>query len=104
MDASSTYRDNLVWDDHCGFELLPDAPLDQLLAPWHEAGVGYLSVNVSYDPQPWPQAIENIAAVRRRLPLEAPYCRIVASVDEIDRARSDGKIAVTFTQTGKIKS
>ena len=60
----------------------------------------YLSINVAYDPQPWPQAIENIAALRRRLSIEAPCCRIVASVGEIDLARAEGKIAVTFDIEG----
>jgi len=100
MDAPAIYRESFIWDDHGGFELQPDSPLGPLLAPWREAGVGYLSINVSYDPQPWPQAIENIAAVRRRLPVEAPYCRLVASVGEIDRARAEGKIAVTFDIEG----
>ncbi len=100
MDASKVYRECFVWDDHGGFEMLPDAPLDPLLAPWREAGVGYLSINVSYDPQPWYRAIQNIAAIRRRLPIEAPYCQIVGSVDEIDRARAEGKIAVTFDIEG----
>ena len=75
-DARALYRESLVWDDHCGFELLPDQPLDPLLRPWYEAGVGYLSVSVCFDPRPWTRAIENIAAVRRRLPEEAPYCRL----------------------------
>lgn len=100
MDTSVIYRDSLVWDDHCGFELQPDAPLDPLLSPWRDAGVDYLSISVAYDPQPWFQAIENIAALRRRLSIEAPYCRIVSTVDEIDLARADGKMAVTFDIEG----
>ena len=100
MDGRAIYADSLVWDDHGGFELLPDAPLDPLLKPWHEAGVGYLSINVYFDPRPWTRAIENIAALRRRLTEEAPYCRLVGSVAEIDQARRDGKIAVTFDIEG----
>ena len=100
MDAAAIYQDSFVWDDHGGFEMLPDTPLDPLLNPWREAGVGYLSINVAYDPQPWFQAIQNIAAIRRRLPSEAPYCRIVSSVGEIERARDDGKLAVTFDIEG----
>ena len=100
MDAAAIYRESFVWDDHGGFEMLPDAPLDPLLAPWREAGVGYLSINVGYDPQPWTRTVENIAALRRRLSIEAPYCRIVASVGEIDLARAEGKIAVTFDIEG----
>ncbi len=100
MDACEIYREIFVWDDHGGFELLPDTPLDPLLTPWREAGVRYLSINVAYDAQPWSQAIENIAAIRRRLPTEAPYCRIVTSVGEVDLARTEGKIAVTFDIEG----
>ncbi len=99
-DPRALYRDSLVWDDHGGFELLPDAPLDPLLRPWLEAGVGYLSINVYFDPRPWTRAIENIAALRRRLPEEAPYCRLVSTVAEVDQARRDGKIAVTFDIEG----
>ncbi len=94
MDAQATYRDALVWDAHSGFELKPDTQLETLLAPWREAGVDFLSISVSYDPQPWFTAIENIAAIRRRLPVEAPYCRIVSSIREIDEARAEGKMVI----------
>ncbi len=100
MDARRVYRESLVWDDHGGFELQPDSPLDPLLRPWREAGVGYLSINVYFDPRPWTRAIETIAALRRRLSEEAPYCSIVSTVEEIDRAQRDGKIAVTFDIEG----
>ena len=100
MDSAAIYRESFVWDNHCGFALQPDAPLEPLLAPWRDVGVAYLSVNVAYDPQPWSQAILNIAALRRRLPLEAPFCRIVASVDDIDYAREAGKMAITFDIEG----
>ncbi len=100
MDGEAIYAESLVWDDHCGFELLPDAPLDPLLRPWRDAGVGYLSINVYFDPRPWTRAVENVASLRRRLPEEAPYCRLVGSVAEVDQARHDGKIAVTFDIEG----
>ena len=100
MASAATYRENFVWDSHCGFELQPDAPLAPLLAPWLEADVGYLSVNVAYDPQPWFLAIQNLAFLRRRLPDEVPDCRIVESVGDIDRARAEGKMAVTFDIEG----
>jgi len=93
MDAAAIYRECFVWDDHSGFELNPDAPLGSLLEPWREAGVGYLSINVAYDPRPWHQAIETIAAVGRRLPLVASYSRLGSSVGEIDQAQAEGKIS-----------
>ena len=100
MDAREVYAASLVWDDHCGFSPEPDEPLEPLLAPWREAGVGYLSVNVYFDPQPWEHAERTLESLRRRLPTEAPWCRLVSSVAEIDRARADGKLAVGFDIEG----
>ena len=100
MDVSAIYRESLVWDDHCGFELEPGAPLAPLLGPWRDAGVDYLSINVYFDPRDWTRAIENIATLRRRLPDEAPYCRIVSTIADIERARAEGKMAVTFDIEG----
>jgi len=94
------YGESLVWDDHCGFTPASDAPLDPLLRPWRDAGVDYLSINVYFDPQPWTRAEEVIGEMRARLPVEAPYCRLVSTVDDIDRARAEGKLAVTFDIEG----
>lgn len=99
-DVLDTYRGSLVWDDHCGFTVTPESVLDPLLRPWHEARVGYLSVNVYYDRQPWSDAFTGIAALRRRLPEEAPYCRLVSSVNEIAQARTEGKMAVAMDIEG----
>jgi membrane dipeptidase len=78
-NGRAIYGDSLVWDGHGGFELSPEAPLD---------------------PRPWTRAIENIAALRRRLAEEAPYCRLAGSVAEVDRARAEGKMAVAFDIEG----
>ena len=67
MDSAAIYRESFVWDNHCGFTLQHDVPLEALLQPWSDAAVSYLSINVAYDPQPWFEAILNIAALRRPL-------------------------------------
>ena len=100
MDATTLYHASFVWDDHAGFELSPNAPLGPLLAPWREAGVDYLSINIAYDAQPADHALQTLEAMRHRLPIESPNCRIVATVADIDRARADGKMAVTFDIEG----
>jgi len=89
-----------LWDDHCGFEVSPDEPLRPLLQPWLDANVSYLSINVYYDPLPWTRAIENLSALRRRLPVEIPEIQIVSSVSEIDNALDSQKMAVTFDIEG----
>ena len=96
-----SFLDNtFIWDAHCGFEMIPRAPIAPLLQPWREAGVDHFSINVYYDPHPWTRCIENIAALRRRIPLEAPWCRVVSSLAEVDAAHADGKAAVTFDIEG----
>lgn len=99
-DIRDIYRSNLVWDDHCGFTATLKSALDPLLRPWHDAGVGYLAVNIYYDRQPWGDALKNIAALRRRLSHEAPYCKIVSDIAGIDRARAAGKMAVAMDIEG----
>lgn len=99
-ETRDIYAESLVWDDHCGFTPGPDAALEPLLRPWRDAGVDYLSINVYYDPQPWTRAEDVIGQLRTRLPSEATYCRIVSSVDDIDRARAEGMLAVTFDIEG----
>ena len=92
--------DNFIWDDHCGFEMTPDAAIGPLLEPWRDAGIDYFSINVYYDPVHWTRCLENIAALRRRIPLEAPWCSLVLSVADIDTARAEGRAAATFDIEG----
>lgn len=92
-----------VWDDHCGFEVVPDEPLRPLLQPWLDANVAYLSINAYYDPLPWTRAVENIAALRCRLPIEVPEIQIISSAREIDDAYANRKMAVTFDSENQMQ-
>lgn len=80
--------------------MTPRAPIAPLLEPWKLAGIDFFSINVYYDPHPWTRCLENIAALRRRIPLEAPWCQLVASVEAVDTAHAQGKAAVTFDIEG----
>jgi len=68
INSHAFCTENLVWDDHCGFEMTPDAAIGPLLEPWRAAGIDYFSINVYYDPVHWTRCLENIAALRRRIP------------------------------------
>ena len=100
MNTHAFLQNTFIWDAHCGFEMTPSAPIAPLLQPWRDARVDYFSINVYYDPHPWTRCIENIATLRRRIPLEAPWCRLVSSVADIDAAHIAGKAAVTFDIEG----
>ena len=58
------------WDAYCGFEMTPSTPLIPLLTPCQQSGINCVSINVYYDPHDWTRCIENIAALRRRIPLD----------------------------------
>tara|TARA_B100000029_G_scaffold505363_1_gene585925 strand:+ start:212 stop:1393 length:1182 start_codon:yes stop_codon:yes gene_type:complete len=99
-DALATYQSALVWDDHCGFTVTIERSLDDLLRPWHDAGVNYLSVNIYYDRQPWTDAMESATGLRGRLAEEAPYCQLVSRVDDITLANQQGQLAVAMDIEG----
>lgn len=79
---------------------MPDSPLEPLLRPWWNAGIDYLSVNVYYDRQPWADAAESIASFTRRLPREFPFCELTTSIEDIGKAKAEGKMAVAFDIEG----
>ena len=97
QEARALIEGTLVWDDHGGFEIFPDLDIAGQIAPWRAAGVDYLSLSVGLDPRPWTRTVENIAAVRRRLP---DWARLVHTVDEVDAARAEGLMALTFDIEG----
>lgn len=98
--AEALVRETLVWDDHAGFEVFPDAPIEPQIRPWREAGVDYLSVPVGLDPRGWERTVHNIAAWRRRLAREAPCARLVDTLADLDAARADGRMAIAFDIEG----
>jgi membrane dipeptidase len=100
MNGKTFCADNFIWDDHCGFEMTPGAAIGPLLEPWRDAGIDYFSINVFYDPVHWTRCLTNIAALRRRIPLEAPWCKLVSSIADIDAALNEGKTAATFDIEG----
>ncbi len=100
MDALKIYRETFVWDDHGGFTVLPGQNLGPLLAPWHAAGVDYLSVNAGIDAYPPETILKTLTWIHRALPTQAPFVRLVSSVAEIDAARAEGKMAVSFDIEG----
>ncbi len=85
-------QNTFVWDAHCGFEMTPSAPIAPLLEPWQKAEINYFSINVYYDPHRWTRCVENIATLRRRIPLEAPWCQIVSTVADVHEVHANGTL------------
>ena len=97
--AAALHAHALVWDSHSGFEPEPDVDLDQL-GRWRDSGVDYLSINISYDRRPWRDAFRALSAYRAWLMANGEAYALCATLDDVRRAKADGKLACSFDIEG----
>ena len=93
------YRDALVWDAHAGVFPSPEVDLN-LLEEWPRSGASYLSVNVGFDVMDWQDTLATLAAYRRWVLDNPDRFVLVDNSDDIDRARAQGKFALSFDIEG----
>lgn len=87
------------WEAHACLPLHPQAnfgPLDRL----HAAGVNYVSVNIGMDMNPVSQVMSVIAGFRATIAAQPQRYVLVDSVQDIERAAADGKLAIGFDLEG----
>ncbi len=94
-------RDIVVWDNHGCMPLRPNDPvfLPQL-ARYHAAGVDVVSLNVGFDATHWESTVQVLAYFRDWLRGHADRYILVESVADIEQARQQRKLAVTFDIEG----
>jgi membrane dipeptidase len=93
------YREALVWDAHAG--VFPGADVDlNLLDEWPAIGASYLSINVGFDVMAWQDTLATLAAYRRWVVEHADRFVLVNKVQDIDRARTENKFALSFDIEG----
>jgi len=97
--AAALHRSALVWDDHGGFGYSKASALEGL-ERWRVAGIDYLSINAGYDVMPWTQTLEAVSQYRHWIRTHPETLVQVETVDDIHRARKDGKLAVAFDLEG----
>ena len=93
------YRQALVWDAHAGVFPGPQVDLN-LLAEWQVAGASYLSLNVGFDVMDWQDTLATLAAYRRWVLDNDDRFMLVNDISDIERARRDGKFALSFDIEG----
>ena len=98
-ESNELLNGEFIWDSHAGFESRPDARLEQL-ETWRNAGFSYLSVNVGYDVRSWENTISTLASFRRQISSLGDRYMLVETVPDIDRAREENKLAITFDIEG----
>ncbi|MBM3600583.1 MAG: membrane dipeptidase [Alphaproteobacteria bacterium] len=97
--AAELHREALVWDDHGGFAYTKASHLDEM-DRWRNAGIDYLSVNAGYDVTPWTSAIEAVSQYRHWIRTHPDEFVQVDGVQDIHRAKREGKLAITFDLEG----
>jgi membrane dipeptidase len=97
--AAELHRAALVWDDHGGFAYSTAAALRDL-ARWRASGIDYLSINVGYDVTPWTLAVEAVSQDRQWVREHPDTFVQVEGVNDVHRARREGKLAVSFDLEG----
>src|SRR5262245_31435859 len=97
--AASLHASALVWDDHGGFGWSKASALEGLKR-WRAAGIDYLSINAGYDIMPWTETVEAVSQYRHWIRTHSDWMLQVETVDDVFRARREGKLAVTFDLEG----
>ncbi len=93
------YREALVWDAHAGVFPSPEVDLN-LLEEWRSAGASYVSLNVGFDVMDWQDTLATLAAYRRWLLDNDDRFVLVSDCEDIEQARQQGKLALSFDIEG----
>ncbi|HLJ21362.1 MAG TPA: membrane dipeptidase [Stellaceae bacterium] len=97
--AAELHRSALVWDDHGGFGFTKASALEGL-ERWRAAGIDYLSINAGYDVMPWTETLGATSQYRHWIRTHPELLVQVEKLDDIHRARREGKLAVAFDLEG----
>ena len=99
--AAALLRDALVWDDHGCMPLRPDdATFLPQLARYARSGANVVSLNVGFDAVPWENTVRMLAHFRHWVRQHSDEYVLIDSVDDVLRAKAEGKLGVTFDIEG----
>ncbi|MSO70402.1 MAG: peptidase M19 [Alphaproteobacteria bacterium] len=99
MKSSALHADALIWDAHACLPLSPLADVSAL-ARHKAAGVDYVSINIGMDMNPIEQVMATLAAFRAQVQARPDLFRLVESGADVERARTDGVLALGFDLEG----
>ena len=89
----------IKWEAHACLPLHPQAdfaPIDRM----HAAGVNYVSINIGMDMNPVAQVMAVIAGFRATIAARPERYVMAHTVQEIEQAAADGKLAIGFDLEG----
>ena len=91
----------LVWDNHSCMPLRAnDVGFLQELQQFRQAGVDIVSLNVGFDALAWENTLLVLATFRHWVMQHADEYMLVRTVSDIDKARRENKLGITFDLEG----
>ena len=100
MSERISYEGALVWDQHGCLPLRPEESAVEDLALYKESGVDFVSINIGMDSTPQPEALKILAAFRQGVLQREDRFALVRSVQDVTRAKADGRLAIAFDLEG----
>jgi membrane dipeptidase len=98
-DMQQLCAQSFIWDAHAG--IFPDPKINlNLLDAWRENSVDYVSINVGFDVMDWQQTIATLAAYRNWVLANDDRFILVNKIDDVEIAKKEGKLAVSFDIEG----
>ena len=99
--ARALHHDAIVWDNHTCLPLRPDDTFLPQLERHRRAGATMVVANVTFDRAiPWPEGVKILAHFRRWIVNHPEHYVLAGTVDDILRAKAEGKLAVAFDIEG----
>ncbi len=99
--ARKVHARSLVWDAHACLPLVPGTSMEAL-ERHRAAGVSFVSINVGMDMNPLAQVMRVIAGFRAWLAAHGDRFLLAGSLADVERAKSEGKLAVAFDLEGSV--
>lgn len=98
--GQSLLRSAVVWDNHGCMPLRADASFLPQLERYRAAGVSVVSLNIGFAELSWSEHLRVLSFMRQWIARHPETYRLVSSVDDIHRCKTEGKLGVVFDIEG----
>jgi len=95
-------RSTLVWDNHGCMPLRTDTSFLPQLERYRRSGVSVVSLNIGYGTMPWHEHLKVLSSMRQWIAQRPESYCLVATVEDVKRARADGKLGIVFDIEGMV--
>lgn len=90
----------IVWDNHGCLPMRADPSFLPELERYRAAGVNVVSINVGYANMSWAEHLRLLSFMRQWLAVRQDSFRLVATIEDVELAKSEEKLGVVFDVEG----